>query len=573
MFTLTQNESPAWLTAVPVTGERNTMPTKLTRRTFATASLATAGLAASSGVMPLPALGQKANAAPDAASTRDAIIRILNHKDRLPLQLERVRKVLSQHYIDNQGEIFWVGTGRMTPLVQRLEFAEDDGLRYEDYPVEYLVDLRDQIDPSNALAAGYTEIAFSAFFLSYAKDLATGRVILHKIDRDHFQKPREIDLLALLQGVGSARNPSRYLDTVEPQNAHYRALKTLLRSYREIAARGGWGTIDRGEVLKPGMVDARVPQLRARLEKSGDITPRSPADPNLYSEDLVLAFEQFQKRNGLTQDGVIGPNSLSMLNVSAEERMRQIIVNMERWRHMPRDMGDRHLMVNIAAFELYRYEDGQLKESRPVMVGKDRHQTPIFSDELEYVDINPTWTVPYSIATKEMLPKLQANPTYLGNEFQLLAGGKEIPFSSVNFNNYSRGNFPFTIRQKPGPKNALGIIKFMLPNRHAIYLHDTPSRALFAKTQRAFSHGCIRVYKPLEFGETILRDVPGWTLEKLQKVVDSRKLTRVRLPNKIPVHIVYATAWRGEGGSVEFRQDIYGRDKKLHNALFGKQTS
>jgi murein L,D-transpeptidase YcbB/YkuD len=458
MFTLIrhEDESPAWLTAVPVTGERNTMPTKLTRRTFATASLATAGLAASSGVMPLPALGQKANAAPDAASTRDAIIRILNHKDRLPLQLERVRKVLSQHYIDNQGEIFWVGTGRMTPLVQRLEFAEDDGLRYEDYPVEYLVDLRDQIDPSNALAAGYTEIAFSAFFLSYAKDLATGRVILHKIDRDHFQKPREIDLLALLQGVGSARNPSRYLDTVEPQNAHYRALKTLLRSYREIAARGGWGTIDRGEVLKPGMVDARVPQLRARLEKSGDITPRSPADPNLYSEDLVLAFEQFQKRNGLTQDGVIGPNSLSMLNVTAEERMRQIIVNMERWRHMPRDMGDRHLMVNIAAFELYRYEDGQLKESRPVMVGKDRHQTPIFSDELEYVDINPTWTVPYSIATKEMLPKLQANPTYLGNEFPAACRRQGNPVLVGQLQQLFQGQFPVHHPPETGAEERAG---------------------------------------------------------------------------------------------------------------------
>ncbi len=542
-------------------------------RMLAAAGIALAGLVAFSSLAITPVLAAKGNAAPSAQVTREAIVQILNHKDRLPLQLERVRDVLKQHYIDNQGEILWVGTGRMNPLVQRLEFAEDDGLQYEDYPVEYLVDLRDQIDPTNALAAGYTEIAYSAFFLSYAKDLATGRVILHKIDRDHFQKPREIDLLALLQGVSAQDDPSRYLDSVEPQNAHYRALKSLLRKYRQIAANGGWGTVDRGEVMKPGMSDPRVPQLRARLEKSGDISPRSPADPSLYADDLVLAFEQFQKRNGLEPDGVIGPNSLSMLNVTAEERMQQIIVNMERWRHMPRDMGDKHLMVNIAAFELYRYEDGQLMEARPVMVGKDKHQTPIFSDELEYVEINPTWTVPYSIATKEMLPKLQQNPIYLGPNFELLAGGKEIPFSSVNFNQYSRGDFPFTIRQKPGEKNALGLIKFMLPNKHAIYLHDTPSRALFAKTQRAFSHGCIRVYKPLEFGETILRDVPGWDLERIKAVVETRETTRVKLPQKIPVHIVYATAWRGEGGSVEFRKDIYGRDKKLHNALFGKPSS
>jgi murein L,D-transpeptidase YcbB/YkuD len=515
----------------------------------------------------------KGNAAPDAASTRQAIISVLSTKDRLPLPIQRVRKTLTKHYLENDGEIFWVGTNRMTPFIQRLEFADDDGLKRTDYPVDYLIGLRDQIDPANPLAAAYAEIAYSAFFLGYASDLASGRVILSKIDRDHFQKPRKLDLLALLEGIGSSRNPSQYLSTIEPQNSHYRALKSLLREYRNIAGEGGWGTVARGEALKPGMSDPRVLQLRARLEKTGDVLPRQVPDPLVYSPDLVLATEQFQKRNGLDADGIIGPGSLSMLNVTAEERMRQIIINMERWRHMPRDMGDRHLMVNIAAFEIYTYQDGSMIEARPVMVGKNRHQTPNFSDELEYVEINPTWTVPYSIATKEMLPKLKANPGYLGNSFELLAGGRSIPFRSVNFNNYSRGNFPFTIRQKPGAKNALGIIKFMLPNRHAIYLHDTPSKSLFGRTQRAFSHGCIRVYKPLEFGVSVLRDQEGWTLERLQNVVATRKMTRVKLKQKIPVHIVYATAWRGEGGSVEFRKDIYSRDKKLYNALFGKPTS
>lgn len=546
----------------------------LTLKKFATAVAITfAYVTAVGGIAVQSVYAAKGNAAPDATATRQAIVEILNTKDRLPLPIERVRDVLKQHYIENNGEILWVGTSRMTPLVQRLEFAEDDGLKPEDYPVDYLVDLRDQIDPSNPLAAGYSEIAYSAFFLGYAKDLATGRVILSKIDKDVFQKPRKLELLPLLQGVSSSANPSSYLNSVEPQNSHYRALKSLLRKYRTIAGYGGWGKIDRGEVIKPGQSDPRIPQLRARLEKSGDISPRNLQDPTLYSPDLVLAVEQFQKRNGLDADGVIGPGSLAMLNVTAEERMRQIIINMERWRHMPSDMGDKHLMVNIAAFEMFKYEDGLMVEARPVMVGKNQHQTPSFSDEIEYVEINPTWTVPYSIATKEMLPKLQNNPTYLGPEFELLQGGQSIPFSAVNFNNYSRGDFPFTIRQKPGAKNALGTIKFMLPNRHAIYLHDTPSRSLFGKTQRAFSHGCIRVYKPLEFGVSILEDVPGWSLKKLEAVVETRETTRVKLPQKLPVHIVYATSWRGEGGSVEFREDIYSRDEKLYNALFGKRAS
>lgn len=345
-------------------------------RTIAAIGLAVGGVLSSTAVTTSPALAAKGNAAPDAQVTREAIVRILDHKDRLPLQLERVRDVLRQHYIDNQGAILWVGTGRMTPLVQRLEFAEDDGLQPGDYPVDYLVDLRDQVDPTNALAAGYTELAYSAFFLSYAKDLATGRVILHKIDRDHFQKPREIDLLALLQGMSGDRNPSHYLDTVEPQNAHYRALKSLLRKYRQIAARGGWGTVDRGAVLKPGMKDPRVPQLRARLEKSGDISPRTPADPELYSGDLVLAFEQFQKRNGLDADGVIGPNSLSMLNVSAEERLRQIIVNMERWRWLPQDLGNRYILVNIAGFYLTVIENLEPVIDMRVVAGKPYRRTP-----------------------------------------------------------------------------------------------------------------------------------------------------------------------------------------------------
>ncbi len=542
-------------------------------RFFAVFCLAVVYLAAPAPLSTQFAFAAKGNAAPDAAATRQAISQILNTEDRLPLPIQRVRKTLTQHYLDNNGEIFWVGTNRMTPFIQRLEFADDDGLRRADYPVDYLIGLRDQIDPSNPLAGAYAEIAYSAFFLGYASDLATGRVILSKIDRDHFQKPRKLNLLVLLEGIGSSRNPSQYLNTIEPQNAHYRALKSLLREYRDIDGEGGWGTVARGEVLKPGMSDPRVPQLRSRLEKTGDVLPREVSNPLVYSPDLVLATEQFQKRNGLDADGIIGPGSLSMLNVTAEERMRQIIINMERWRHMPGDMGDRHLMVNIAAFELYTYQDGSMIEARPVMVGKNRHQTPIFSDELEYVEINPTWTVPYSIATKEMLPKLKANPGYLGNDFELLAGGQSIPFTSVNFNNYSRGDFPFTIRQKPSAKNALGIIKFMLPNRHAIYLHDTPSKSLFGRTQRAFSHGCIRVYKPLEFGVSVLREQSGWTLERLQNVVATGKTTRVKLNHKVPVHIVYATAWRGEGGSVMFRQDIYSRDKKLYNALFGKPST
>ena len=519
------------------------------------------------------AFAAKAGLAPGLAETKDAIVEILASEDRLPGHLQRVRKTLTTYYIDNDAPVYWVGTGRMTPFIQRLLYADEDGLKLEDYPADYLIALRDTIDASDPVSAGYTELAFAAYFLRYAADLKTGRFIPSKIDPKLFQPRRKLDEINILETLNGYNNPEQYLDQLEPHNPHYRALRAMLRKYRALAANGGWPSIPMGVTLKPGMSDPRIPAIRDRLVQAGDMLASSVADPELYDPALALAVEQYQRRHGLNDEGIIGKLTLTQMNIPAEERVRQIIVNMERWRWMPEDMGNRHMMVNIAAFELQRVNSGSVVQRIPVVVGKPYHQTPVFSDQMEYLEFNPTWTVPYSIATKEMLPKLRNNPNALGPNFELLASGQTINFSSVDFNQYNGSNFPFTIRQRPGEKNALGQVKFMFPNKHAIYLHDTPSRSLFHKDARAFSHGCVRVYKPIELAKKVLADVPDWTPKRIQQTLASAKTTRVVLPAKIPVHIVYATAFRGEGGSVEFRPDIYGRDKKLYRALFGKPTS
>ncbi len=524
-------------------------------------------------VLSRPALAAKAGLAPGLEATKAAIVQILDQEGRLPGHLQRVRKVLKAHYVDNDAPVYWVGTGRMTPFIQRLIFADEDGLKSEDYPVEYLITARDGVNAADPVSAGFTELAFSAYFARYASDLKIGRFIPHKIDPKLFQTRRKIDLVAVLARLPQYQQATAYLRDIQPHNPHYRALKTVLRQYRDIADRGGWGKIRSGATLKPGMRDPRIPSIRTWLGKAGDITPGALEDPELYDPALALAVEQFQRRHGLNDEGIIGKLTLTQMNIPVKERIRQVIVNMERWRWMPEDMGDRHFMVNIAAFELQRVDSGSVIERIPVVVGKAFFQTPVFSDKMEYLELNPTWTVPYSIATKEMLPKLKSNPNSLGPSFQLLAGGQSIPFSSVDFNQYSTAKFPYTIRQGPGQKNALGRVKFMFPNKHAIYLHDTPSRSLFARSSRAFSHGCVRVYKPLKLAEKILKDVPKWSRKRIDSVLASKKTTRVSLPNHIPVHIVYASAFRGEGGSIEFRPDIYGRDKKLYRALFGKPTS
>jgi len=521
----------------------------------------------------LPVHAQKSGLAPGLADTKSAIVQILAKEGRLPGHLQRVRSSLKSHYVDNDGPVYWVGTGRMTPFIQRLVFAEEDGLKSQDYPVEYLITLRDGLNAADPVSAGFTELAFSAYFVRYASDLKIGRFIPHKIDPKLFQKRRKINLVEVLGQLANYKQATAYLRDIEPQNPHYRALKTVLRQYRDIADKGGWGAIPTGPTLKPGMMDARVPKIRAWLGKAGDMTPSPVAEPELYDPAMALAVQQFQRRHGLNDEGIIGKLTLTQMNISVEERIRQVIVNMERWRWMPEDMGERHFMVNIAAFELQRINSGSVLERIPVVVGKAYHQTPVFSDKMEYLELNPTWTVPYSIATKEMLPKLKQNPNHLGDSFQLLAAGQSIPFSSVDFNQYSTANFPYTIRQGPSEKNALGRVKFIFPNRHSVYLHDTPSRSLFARNSRAFSHGCVRVYKPIKFAENILADVPEWSPGKIRKVLASKQTTRVNLPKHIPVHIVYASAYRGEGGTIEFRPDIYGRDKKLYRALFGKPTS
>ncbi len=543
-------------------------------RTIALTLVVSTVLAASWALSTAPAQAAKGSLAPDLETTRAAIQEILGKDERLPGHLQRVREVLTDYYVTGQGPVLWVGTSRMSPLMQRLEFADEDGLKREDYPVDYLIGLRDVISPNDPASSAFAELTFSAYFLRYASDLKIGRFVPRKIDPKLFQTRPKIDLVKVLTRVKEYADPNQYLRTeIEPQNVQYRSLKPMLRRYRAVAQNGGWQKVPNGETLKPGMSDPRVPAIRARLVASGDLASGTAAEPELYDDALALAVQQYQRRHGLNDEGIVGKLTLTQMNIPVEERVRQIIVNMERWRWMPEDMGDKHIMVNIAAFELQRIVSGLTVERKRVVVGKTYHQTPVFSEDMKYLELNPTWNVPYSIATKEMLPKLKRNPNALGSSYELLSGGQVISFSSVDFNQYSRGNFPYRIRQKAGDKNALGQVKFMLPNKHAVYLHDTPSRNLFARDARAFSHGCVRVHEPVDLAETILRQVPGWDRARIDAVLASRKNTRVNLVEHIPVHIVYATAFQGEGGTVEFRPDIYGRDKKLYRALFALPTS
>ena len=414
-----------------------------------------------------------------------------------------------------------------------------------------------------------TEIGLSAALLRYATDIRRGRAVPEKMDENQRIAPRPIDPAQVLTGAASAADTDAYLALLAPADPFYLGLRQALDRYWAIAAAGGWPTIAPGGKLVPGAADSRVSSLRRRLQLTGDLA----GDPlgvtsNHYDDSVRQSVRRFQQRHGLPATGEVNAATLQALNVPVATRIGQILVNLERARWLPEDLGDPYVLVNMAAFELDVVEAGKSVLEMRVVVGERDKETPIFSDEISYIEINPYWNVPKSIAYKEKLPQLRRNPYALvGQDIRVFApGGGAIDPGTVNWAAVG-SNFPYRLRQEPGPKNALGRIKFMFPNPYDVYMHDTPSRALFKRQVRAFSHGCIRVEKPMELAQFLLGS--GWSRARIERAIAGGKNTAIILARPVPVHLVYLTAWVDAEGVVQFRDDLYNRDARLVAALDG----
>ena len=509
--------------------------------------------------------------AQDQGAVRASIKGMLTNGQRLALPLERIKPALIAHYLNNSGSVYWVGTGRMDKFIQRVKNATYDGLNPQDYPLDNLIDLRDQLDENDPDAAAQAELYYSAFFVAYAADLKIGRVTPQKVDPNLFRNRKTIDVQRVLTDLKKQADPNKFLASFEPRNLHYQALKKMLKVYTQVLDEGmDWPVIGQGATLKPGDRDPRVADIRQLLSITGDFEWNDNNSP-VYDQNLAIAVRRFQVRHGLEAKGLLGKQSIVAMNISPQERQRQIILNMERWRWMPDNLGEEHFLVNIAGFELQHWQSNTIVERMNVVVGAVATQTPEFSGEMQYIELNPYWTVPYSIATKEMLPKLKADPYHYAEDFEVFVSGKLSNWGSINWAAYGGGSFPFTFRQRPGPKNALGKVKFMLPNKFNIYLHDTPAKDKFANSTRAFSHGCIRLSRPADLAYSLLERT-GLDQNDVNDVWAGGENTRVNLPAKIPVHLIYATAFSSDNG-IEFRTDVYSRDKKLYAALFGRAGS
>ncbi|KZL20778.1 murein L,D-transpeptidase [Pseudovibrio axinellae] len=462
----------------------------------------------------------------------------------------------------------WILQGKLTAsalsVIKTLQAADEEGLRSADYPVPQVGFNADGKSTPEQIAMAELELSHS--LLKYAEDAQAGRVSPYAISEDITLRPERPDPIEALTSIARSATPSQVLAAFNPPHAEYKALKVQLAQLREQTQKGELEkqvVIPAGKVLKVGTKSSRVILLRERLS-----VPTVESQMNVYTQDLAYAVEAFQAGNGLHPDGAVGPRTLLALNgrVSGNP-VKDIIANMERWRWMPRDLGQTHLRVNIPEFMVRLNMDGfSLFESR-VVVGKRSNKTPVFSDRMKHVIVNPYWNVPYSIASKEILPEMLAsNPqSYLrkGN-YEIVYGGKIVDPRRVNWNAVTFKKI--RIRQRPGRGNALGKIKFMFPNKHNVYLHDTPSKSLFNRSERAFSHGCVRVQNPFDFADALMATQNTITGNYIRSLV-GKKQTQVNLQQQIPVHISYFTAFVDEAGKLQRRPDIYGHNQATIDAL------
>jgi len=462
-----------------------------------------------------------------------------------------------------------------------LDVASRHGLEPNHYHRATLSALLDSIaDPERSGSTPVLvdiELLTTDALLSLAHHLANGRIDPVSIDPEWFieREQPELQELVLRHARGELAG-EKLLRTLLPDHDAYRHLVEHLALKREIPRNGEWIRIDSARpLIRPEQSDERIEKIRGRLSLLGDLPDAyaQASKPGIYDAELELAVRRFQHRHGLTTDGIIGPLTLEALNTSPSERIDQLRANLERWRWLPRSLGEEYILVNIAGFDMQVISHDKEVMRQRVVVGQPYRRTPVFTERMSYLVINPSWEVPHRLASQDQLPRIQANPDYLEEMgFAVLQGwgANEIRVDpkEVDWHSFSRRTFPYRLRQAPGPDNALGQVKFMFPNRHNVYLHDTPARGLFALADRALSSGCIRIEDPAGLARWLLTERSAiLSPERLEATYESGRETTIRLDRNLPVHLLYWTAWVDEDNLVHFRRDIYQRDRRLIEAL------
>lgn len=426
------------------------------------------------------------------------------------------------------------------------------------------------------------DLILTEMILRYAFHVTDGRTDpsilkfgLKSDDRSESQVHR--DLAVELAAMVDNGELATFLGQLGPRHAAYRALQKSLLEYRKLEAAGGWPVIAPGPTLKFGDRGMRVAMLRSRLAVSGDVDFVSGVIDDQFGDTLAVAVMRFQRRHGLKVDGIAGSGTLTAMNVPVGRRIRQIELNLERWRWMPAELEPYYILVNIPGFELKVVDGGQTVKAMRAIVGREKRPTPVLASMMTYLELNPYWHVPSKIAREDLLPIIQKDPQYLVRQkFQVFDSWDEkasaLDPHAIDWSTLSEDYFPFRLRQEPAPNNALGRVKFMFPNDLSVYIHDTPSKNLFVRASRDFSSGCVRVEKPLELASFLLSR-QNWSGKRMAELLASGQRQVVILKEPVPVYFVYLTAWTGENGEVHFREDIYGHDQELDSLLAEKSEA
>ena len=523
-------------------------------------------------------------------------------------------KLVRQFYSERGYRLAWFKGEKLIPQAEK--FAEvinqshRDGLDPNDYKLKnfdalYKAYQQEKSDPQARLEKKTAlDVALTASYFKYSTDFYKGMVDPKGVEGSGWNvKGNSFKPGKALQTILGERESRYPYYQFEPLHEEYERLRTALAKYREIKSKGGWPQVTGLTKLQPGDTSATVPLLRQRLLGRQDPTPgttvtplpvaakskskaksasapASPAAPAVpsnpriaYDDELVAAVKEFQSLHGLRADGVIGKQTIETINVPVEDRIEQIMLNMERWRWVPKKLPERHVLVNIPEYHLYVKEAGKTVLDMKVIVGKTMNSTPIFSDRIEYIVFSPFWNVTKNILLDEVVPNQLKNPNFLDSQDMEVVKdlGKDkvevIPTASVDWALVDE-NWPYRVRQRPGKINPLGFVKFIFPNAYDVYLHDTPADHLFNQVDRGFSHGCIRIEKPEQMTEYLLDTKPEWTPERIKKAMHAGREEYVNVGKKVPVYIVYFTSWVDDQGKVHFRNDVYGHDKALAEAFF-----
>jgi len=487
-------------------------------------------------------------------------------------------QALPRFYEDRGYKLAWSKNGKMTSAasayVESLSKAGKEGLDPEDYHLSRILSLISQVKNGESEIKGHLvdlDLLLTDSYLVYSSHLLAGNINPTSIDPEWHATRRDADLVATLSRALENNQITSSLQKLLPPQEGYRNLRRAYQLYRDLEAAGNWEKIESGADLKLGDRHKSIEQVRYQLARLGYLRPRETGSD--FNERLAEALKTYQLHNGLPETGTLDSRTIDALNTTPTERAEQIQVNLERWRWLPQDLGGRHVLVNIANFSLDVIENRRTVLTMRTIVGKNYRRTPVFSDQISYVVLNPYWQVPDSIAVEDILPLVQKDITYLSQrKIRVFQGWgsnmKEVDPYLVDWKNLASTSFPYHFRQDPGPQNALGKVKFMFPNAFSVYLHSTSSPELFNKAlPRTLSSGCIRIEKPLELLTYLTDSNSEHSQEQINSWLESGRERTIKLKETIPVHILYWTAWADPDGIVHFRDDVYQRDEKLLKAL------